>query len=176
MACPARPSAACRQTGRLAAAVLAATCSLAARAAPAASAPEPALDPVVRSVQAGRLDEARQMMERVLHEHPESAKAHYLDAEILAQQGLFGSAQDELAAAQRLAPGLPFARADDLQSLRAQLERLGGRRPPPPPQAAAAPAPGADDGVLLDLLLAVGSGGLFAWLLMRLWRQPPAPD
>jgi hypothetical protein len=49
------------------------------------------------------------MMIRVLHDHPKSAKAHYVAAEVNAASGNFALGRQELRIAQELAPGLPFA-------------------------------------------------------------------
>jgi Tfp pilus assembly protein PilF len=50
----------------------------------------PTLHEVYQATQAGRLEEARSMMNKVLKEHPNSGKAHYVEAEILAKQGELG--------------------------------------------------------------------------------------
>lgn len=144
--------------------LLAAGCALLVHVAAAQPAAPATLEQVDRSVQAGHFDEARRQLGRVLQAHPDDAQAHYVDAELLARQGFFGPAQDELAAARRLSPGLPFARPDAVRALDLQLGRLGGSH-------AAAPAPAGDAGIPLSLLLAVAAGGLFAWVLMRLARQ-----
>ncbi|MBG6081586.1 tetratricopeptide (TPR) repeat protein [Rubrivivax gelatinosus] len=146
--------------------LLAAACALLVHVAAAQPAAATTLEQVDRSVQAGHLDEARRQLGRVLQAHPDDAQAHYVDAELLARQGLFGPAQDELSAARRLAPGLPFARPDAVRALDLQLERLGSTHAAAPP-----PAPASDAGIPLSLLLAVAAGGLFAWALMRLARQ-----
>ena len=46
----------------------------------------PTLDQVYKAAQANRLADAQQMMDKVLKEHPNSAKAHFVKAEILAKQ------------------------------------------------------------------------------------------
>lgn len=49
------------------------------------------------------------MMDKVLRDHPGSAKAHFVEAELLAKQDRLANAASELTTAERLAPGLPFA-------------------------------------------------------------------
>jgi hypothetical protein len=61
------------------------------------------------------------MMDKVLHDHPNSAKAHFVEAELLAKQGLFSQAGTELNAAERLQSGLPFAKPDALQNLKSHI-------------------------------------------------------
>jgi hypothetical protein len=76
---------------------------------------------VYEAAQAGHLSEAQAMMQQVLREHPESGKAHFVEAELLARQGQLPAARVELATAERLAPGLPFAKPAAVQSLQARL-------------------------------------------------------
>lgn len=84
---------------------------------------EPSLHEVYQAAQSGRMTDARKMMDEVLKAHPNSAKAHYVEAELLAKQRDFSRAQAELQTAERLAPGLPFAKAEAVQELRALVTR-----------------------------------------------------
>ena len=43
----------------------------------------PTLDQVYQAAHAGRMEEAERMMDKVLKEHPNSAKAHFVEAELL---------------------------------------------------------------------------------------------
>jgi hypothetical protein len=152
-------------------------CAL-ALAGPALAA-DASLEQVYQAAHGGHVDQALQMMEPVLRDHPGSAKAHYVEAELLAQQGRLGPARTELATAERLAPGLPFVQDSTLQHLRSVLDG----------QPAAAPAavrshlamPAAEAAVALNsrplawgLALAVGLGALLGWLLTRANRPRPA--
>lgn len=76
---------------------------------------------VYLAAEAGKFNEAQSMMDKVLHDHPNSAKAHYVEAELKAKQGEFSAAQDELNTAERIQPGLSFAKPQALQKLKAQL-------------------------------------------------------
>lgn len=82
---------------------------------------EPTLNQVYEAAHAGKLDQAQVMMQQVLVAHPNSAKAHFVQAELSAQQGQASRAREELALAEKLAPGLPFAKPAAVQSLRSQL-------------------------------------------------------
>jgi hypothetical protein len=77
----------------------------------------PTIDQVYQSAKAGRLDEAQRMMGIVIKEHPNSAKAHFVEAELLAKQGLMARADAELNAAQKLKPDLSFASPQAVQDL-----------------------------------------------------------
>lgn len=88
---------------------------------PYALADEPSLHQVYQAAEAGKFKEAQTMMHDVLQAHPNSGKAHFVEAELLAKQGQLRQAEVELATAERLAPGLPFAKPDAVRSLQAEL-------------------------------------------------------
>lgn len=71
------------------------------------------------AAEAGRFSEAQTMMDKVLQDHPNSAKAHYVEAELLAKQGKMSQAQAELNTAEKLQPGLPFAKPASVEKLKA---------------------------------------------------------
>jgi hypothetical protein len=79
---------------------------------------EPSLHEVYQAADAGRLEDAQRMMKEVLQAHPVSGKAHYVEAELLAKQGQLRHAANELATAEKLAPGLPFANAQSVATLK----------------------------------------------------------
>jgi hypothetical protein len=87
----------------------------------ASAADEPTLHQVYQAADAGRLSDAQAMMDKVLRDHPNSAKAHFVEAELLAKQGRLANAEAELGTAQRLAPGLPFAKPQAVQNLTARI-------------------------------------------------------
>src|SRR5208283_6124780 len=81
----------------------------------------PTLDQVYQAARAGRVDDAQRMMDKVLKEHPNSAKAHFVEAELLAKQGQMGNAEAELKNAERLKPDLSFAKQQAVQELKNQI-------------------------------------------------------
>ncbi|MGC2458932.1 MAG: tetratricopeptide repeat protein [Gallionellaceae bacterium] len=81
----------------------------------------PTLDQVYQAAHAGRLDDAQRMMDKVLKEHPDSAKAHFVEAELLAKQGQMGNAEEELKSAERLKPDLSFANPQAVQDLKNRI-------------------------------------------------------
>jgi hypothetical protein len=85
---------------------------------------EPTLDQIYQAANAGQVPKAQEMIDQVLRSHPGSAKAHYVKAELAARQRDGSTAQQELATAERLAPGLPFAKPAAVQALRTQVEHL----------------------------------------------------
>lgn len=82
---------------------------------------DPTLHQVYQAAEAGKLNEAQGMMEKVLKDHPNSAKAHFVEAEILVKQGRSGNAEVELNTAERLEPGLPFAKPQSVQELKSRI-------------------------------------------------------
>ena len=69
------------------------------------------------------------MMLQVLMAHPNSAKAHFVQSELYARQGNLARAREALATSEKLAPGLPFAKAEAVQALRSQLSAGSSPRP-----------------------------------------------
>lgn len=133
---------------------------------------EPTLNQVYEAAQAGRLEQAQTMMQQVLVAHPNSGKAHYVQAELAARQGQMGRAREALATAEKLSPGLSFAKPEAVQALRAQL---AARSSPPramnsPVVREAAPASPFPWGLALAL-----GGGLIALAIIML-RKKPTPE
>lgn len=85
---------------------------------------DPTLHQVYLAAEAGKFNEAQSMMDKVLHDHPNSAKAHFVKAELLAKQGMFSSAGVELNTAERLQPGLPFAKPEAVKSLKSRISSV----------------------------------------------------
>lgn len=81
----------------------------------------PTLDQVYTAAHAGRLEDAQKMMNQVLKEHPNSAKAHFVEAELLAKQGQMGKAEAELSIAEHLKPDLSFANPQAVQDLKSRI-------------------------------------------------------
>jgi len=106
----------------LIAASLAATLTLGAMiAAPVFADSDPTMDQIYSAAAGGHLDQAQQMITQVLADHPTSAKAHYVQAELYAREGKAALARSELSSAEQLKPGLPFANPRSVQELKAQL-------------------------------------------------------
>lgn len=130
----------------------------------------PTLHQVYEAAQAGRLDEAQGMIQQVLREHPDSAKAHFVDAEILAKAGHPAQAREALSAAERLEPGLPFAKPQAVQALKA---RVSATHMSQEPMTTSQAAPGGFPwGMLLLLMGAIA----VITLIMRAFAARNAPQ
>jgi len=82
---------------------------------------EATLPQVSQAIQSGQLAKADAMMKEVLQNHPNSAKAHYIAAELYLKEGKLDAARNAFVRAENLAPGLPFAQAESVQRLQTQL-------------------------------------------------------
>jgi len=83
---------------------------------------DPTIDEVYRQAHSGHLAKAQEMMREVLRDHPDSAKAHFVMADLLAASGDRALAAEHLATARRLAPGLPFATSASVHELEQRLD------------------------------------------------------
>ena len=91
----------------------------------AQAATEPTVHQIYETARGGDLRGAQSMVDDVIRRHPQSAKAHYVKAELATRAGDASTARSELQAAEKLAPGLPFAKPEAVSALRAQVDRLG---------------------------------------------------
>src|SRR6185437_10314479 len=89
---------------------------------------DPTIHQVYEAANSGHLEEAQQLMNQVLRDHPNSAKAHYVEAEISARAANFPRAREELAKAQQLDPSGGFAKPESVAALQRELSR--GSSPP----------------------------------------------
>jgi hypothetical protein len=143
-------------------------------AGPAFAASEPTLNEVYAAAQAGKLADAQVMVQQVLLAHPNSGKAFFVRAELYARQGDLPHARESLATAEKLAPGLPFAKPEAVQALKTQLAGKAthstSAQTAVPAVAAAAPAP--SNSWALPLLLAVGVIGVGYFMFRKKTPQP----
>jgi len=78
-------------------------------------------DQVYQAAQAGNYRQAQEMMDQILRDHPNSAKAHFVQAELLGKQGKLQQAQVELNNALRLDPDQRFAKPGAVDELRTRI-------------------------------------------------------
>jgi hypothetical protein len=130
-----------------------------------AQAADPTVNQVREAAVAGHLDQAQQMITQVLSHHPNSAKAHYVQAEIYAKGGKTSLARLELGSAERLNPGLTEFDPRSVQELKGQLGLISSSRSMSP-QIVSAPraAPHFPWGALIIGLIVVA-------VLMALFRR-----
>ena len=84
------------------------------------------MNQIYEAAAGGHLDQAQQMITQVLADHPTSAKAHYVQAELYAKEGKNALARAELGAAERLNPGLTAFSS----SFRSRIEIAAGLEHP----------------------------------------------
>src|SRR5476651_620639 len=92
-----------------------------------AQAADPTMHQIYEAAEGGHLDQAQQMITQVLADHPTSAKAHYVQAELYAKEGKTSLARAELGTAERLNPGLTSFNPRSVQELKSQLGLEIGR-------------------------------------------------
>jgi len=130
---------------------------------------DPSLSQVYEAVRTGQLEQAQKMMNQVLHDHPKSAKAHYVAAEVNAASGNLARGRQELHIAQELAPGLPFAAPESVRKLQDKLSRT--------PSVHAPPARPAEAGFPWSVLAVVVIGmGVVVGLVSMATRKPTNGD
>ncbi len=95
-------------------------------AMPTYAADQFSLHDVYQAAETGNIAKAQAMMEQVLRDHPDSAKAHYVEAQLLAKQGKLAAAAAELGTAERLKPGLPDEKPQSVQELKAVIAGHAG--------------------------------------------------
>jgi uncharacterized protein len=130
-----------------------------------AQAADPSMNQIYEAAAGGHLDQAQQMITQVLADHPTSAKAHYVQAELYAKEGKNSLARAELGTAERLNPGLTSFNPRSVQELKSELgitpRSSGGSQIVSMP---ARPAPHFPWGGLLIGLIVIG-------VLMMLFRR-----
>ena len=111
-------------------------------AAVAATDPDPTIQQIYYTARTGHIARAQAMIEQVLRDHPHSAKAHYVAAELYAKQANWPQARRELAQAEQIDPALSFAEPQASDALKGAIRAAGIASPPavlPSPEAAATP-------------------------------------
>lgn len=82
---------------------------------------EPTPQDINQALKSGNLAKSDALMKEVISAHPESAKAHFKYAEILAAEGKIEDARTELSTAEKLKPNLEFANPAAVKSLNQKL-------------------------------------------------------
>jgi uncharacterized protein len=132
---------------------------------------DPTVDQVYEAARSGHLDEAQRLMDQVLRDKPNSAKAHYVEAEISARAGNFGRARAELARAEQLDPSGSYAKPEALAALQRELARGSSRGYSYPPGTYVRPAEHRSS-FPWGIVLLVVAGVVIAWVLLSR-RNPP---
>ena len=153
----------------LVAATLAAAVGFGAATSTAFADSDPTMDQIYSAAAGGHLDQAQQMISQVLADHPTSAKAHYVQAELYAREGKTALARTELGTAEQLKPGLPFANPRSVQQLEAQLGLKAGVYSPNVVRT----VPAAPRFPWRTVLILAAVVGILLMVFRR--RNPPAP-
>jgi hypothetical protein len=127
---------------------------------------DPTMHQIYEAARGGHLDQAQQMISQVLIDHPNSANAHYVQAELYAKEGKIPLARAELGTAERLNPGLTEFSPRSVQELKSQLGMSSGSRSVGSPIAMGSPRSEAHFPWGTVLILAVVAG-----VLMMLFRR-----
>jgi hypothetical protein len=124
---------------------------------------------IYEAAQSGHLAEAQQMIDQVLRDHPQNAKAHFIAAELDARIGDLPAARQQLATAKQLDPALGFATAPSLSALERQLTGMRAVIPGPGPQAfAPAFAPAVrHSSIPWGLIIILAIGAFVLWSIFR---------
>ena len=136
---------------------------------------EPSMSQVYTTAQAGKLEEAQVLVQQVLVAHPNSGKAYFVQAELYARQGQPDRARESLLTAEKLSPGLAFAKPDAVQALRAQLapKSLAHTATRPSSAYSVSQAPAQSSNAWLLPLLLTGGVITAAYFIFR--RRVPVP-
>jgi len=129
-----------------------------------ALAASPTVDDVYQATRSGRIAEAEAMMQQVLAEHPDSATAHFVSAEVEYRAGKLDRARAELAKAEQLSPGLPKMSPRAVAELRAGLSGSGMVRADRVPRSGGS-------GIPWVPILLLGGAVLLVIVLIRRQRQ-----
>jgi MYXO-CTERM domain-containing protein len=121
---------------------------------------EPTIQQIYDAANGGKMAEADTMIAKVLKDHPNSAKAHFVQAELLAAQGKLEGARSALAKAKELAPDLSFAKREAVERLTAKLDRPAAAPARTEPARASTPPPAP--------VQAQAKGGSTPWLPIAL--------
>lgn len=87
---------------------------------------DPTVAQIYQAFKSGHIEQAQQMLDKVLRDHPDSAKAHFVQAEMDAAEGHYELARAQLTLAEKLKPGLPNIKPRAVQELKAKLGLPGG--------------------------------------------------
>ena len=92
----------------------------------AGAAAEPTMHQIYEAATTGHLDKAQEMITQVLANHPKSAKAHWVQAEVYAKANKTNLARSEVREAERLNPGLTEISAKAVRQLKTELGLIEG--------------------------------------------------
>jgi hypothetical protein len=125
---------------------------------------------IFEAAQSGHLAEAQQMIDQVLRDHPQNAKAHFIASELDARIGDLAAARQQLATAKQLDPTDGFATPQALSALERQLTGMRALIPGPGSQAFAPAVHRSSAPWGLIIILALGAFVLWSFFRSRAQR------
>ena len=106
--------------------VIGGTAVVAAVSTPAFAA-SPSVDQVEAAIARGDMREAQSLLDQVVAEHPGSARAHYLDAQVLERNRQYAQALDQIHSARNLDPAIGFTDRRKFDTVQRRIESEAGR-------------------------------------------------
>jgi len=137
----------------------------------------PAPHDIEQAVAKGQLPQAERMLREVIAEKPQSARAHYELAQVLAREGQYNEALQAIRTARELDPSLHFAQSSEkfkavAQAIEQQAAHAKTAPIPSPMVSPAAPVAAAQPAWLWPALLTGGFALLALWLWRRVQARP----
>jgi hypothetical protein len=86
-----------------------------------------ALREIRQATRDGDIQRAKTLLDDLLQRQPDNAQAHFMKAQMAVRDKDAATARSELATAEKLAPGLPFAREEQVTALRTRVDRISAR-------------------------------------------------
>ncbi|HTV76858.1 MAG TPA: hypothetical protein VMF03_01265 [Steroidobacteraceae bacterium] len=129
---------------------------------------------IYEAAQSGHLAQAQQMIDQVLRDHPQNAKAHFIASELDARIGDLPAARQQLATAKQLDPTLGFTSSQSLSALERELAGIRARVPGTVVPAFAPPV--RHSSVPWGLIIVVVLGALVLWSFFRSRAQRAYPQ
>jgi hypothetical protein len=136
-------------------------------AVPAFAATDATPHQIYEAAQSGHLAEAQQMIDQVLRDHPQNAKAHFIASELDTRIGDLAAARQQLATAKQLDPTLAFASAQSLSALERQLTGMRVVVPGPGVGSQAFAPVGRHSSVPWGLIIILALGAFVLWSIFR---------
>jgi hypothetical protein len=125
---------------------------------------------IYEAAQSGHMAEAQQMVDQVLRDHPQNAKAHFIASELDARIGDVAAARQQLATAQQLDPTQSFTNANTLSALERQLTGIAPVAPGTGPLSVAQQVHRSS--VPWGWIIVLALGALVLWNMFRSRAQP----
>ncbi len=130
---------------------------------------DPTVQQIYDAAKAGNLTQAQTMIDQVLKDHPQSAKAHYIAAEIYRRQRNLNAARGELAKAESIDPNDSFAKPAAVEELKSALAGSGSIRSNRVSPTVIREPESRSSFPIVTILVLVGAIGLL-WMVFR--RRP----